>query len=261
MRRVELSDYRRAYHPACALGMSLLLLALCALLLSASPVFAQTISGRAETVDGDTLIIDEARIRLNAVDAPETDQTCLNAKSSPYDCGIMARDRLRAKIGQATVTCISEGEDRYGRTLATCQIENENLNRWLVTEGLAIAYVQYSSLYVADEAEARKNQRGLWSGAFTAPWDWRHRTPDTPLLGIPAQKADKTIIGNVRPATPPVAECAIKGNVNRHGERIYFLHGNSAYGKVRMDKGMGERWFCSEHEAVATGWRKALNTR
>ena len=259
MLRVELSGYRRAYYPACALRVSPLLLALCALLLAASPVFAQTITGRAETVDGDTLIIGEAQIRLNAVDAPETDQTCLNANGRPYDCGIMARDRLRAKIAQAIVTCMSEGEDRYGRRLATCQIENENLNRWLVTEGLAIAYVQYSSLYVADEADARKSQRGLWSGAFTAPWDWRHRTPDTPLLGILAQKADKTIIGNVRPATPPVAECVIKGNVNSRGERIYFLPGNSAYGKVRMDKGMGERWFCSEHEAVAAGWRKARN--
>lgn len=261
MRCVELSGYRRSYHPACALGVSLLLLALCALLLAASPVFAQTISGRAEIVDGDTLIIGEVRIRLNAEDAPETDQTCLNANGSPYACGIVARDRLRTRIGQASITCISEGEDRYGRTLATCQIGNENVNRWLVTEGLALAYVQYSNRYVADEADAGKNQRGLWSGAFTAPWDWRHRTPDTPLLGMLAQKADKTIIGNVRPATPPVTECAIKGNVNREGERIYFLPGNSAYGKVRMDKGMGERWFCSEDEAVAAGWRKALNTR
>lgn len=261
MSRVQQSGFIRAYSPAAALALSLGLLALCALLLSVSPSFSDTISGRAEVADGDTLLIGQTRIRLNAIDAPETDQTCLDPKGAPYACGITARDNLRAKIGNALINCVGEDQDKYGRIIATCRMGHEDLNRWLVAEGLALAYVQYSDRYVTDEARARNAQKGLWSGAFVAPWDWRHRTPHTPLLGALAAKADHTLIGNIKPVSPPVAECTIKGNVNKKGERIYFLPGNSAYGKVKMDKGLGERWFCSEQDALAAGWRKARNSR
>jgi len=50
----------------------------------------------------------------------------------------------------------------------------------------------------------------------------------------------------------------IKGNVNRKGQRIYHLPGQLEYAHVNMDKGLGERWFCTESEAEAAGWRKAL---
>lgn len=261
MSRVQQSGFMRAYSPHIALALSLILLSLCIILLMTSPSLAQTVSGHANVVDGDTLLIGETRIRLNAVDAPETDQTCLDAKRSAFACGVVVRDRLRAKIGNASVSCTKEGEDRYGRTLAICKIGHEDLNRWLVAEGLALAYVQYSDRYEREEAQARSSKKGLWAGAFIAPWDWRHRKPNTPILGQVADKADHTPMGSISPSAPPVAECSIKGNINRQGDRIYFLPGNSAYGKVQMDKGLGERWFCSEEEAIAAGWRKARNNR
>ena len=261
MSHVQRSGFARAYSPRIAGGLSLLLLRLCAVILFASSVLAQSLSGRATVVDGDTLVIGDTRIRLNAIDAPETDQTCLDAKSRPFACGIVARDRLRQKIGESTVSCTSEGEDRYGRTLGICRLDSEDLNRWLVAEGLALSYVQYSDQYSNVEEHARRNKKGLGAGAFTAPWDWRHRTPKTPLLGAVATQADRTTLDSISPSAPPVADCTIKGNVNRQGDRIYFLPGNSAYGKVRMDKGLGERWFCSEEEALSAGWRKARNDR
>ena len=49
----------------------------------------------------------------------------------------------------------------------------------------------------------------------------------------------------------------IKGNVNRKGERIYHLPGQLNYSQISMQKGLGERWFCTEAEAEAAGWRKA----
>ena len=55
----------------------------------------------------------------------------------------------------------------------------------------------------------------------------------------------------------PSFSCTIKGNVNRKGQRIYHLPGTTAYAHTRMNKGLGERWFCSEDEARAAGWRKA----
>lgn len=261
MSRVQQSGFARAYSPQIAFALSLGLLTLCIILLSTAPSLSQAISGQATVIDGDTLVIGQTRIRLNAIDAPETDQTCLDPKGSPYPCGIVARDQLRAKIGTSAVNCQGEGLDKYGRTIATCRLGSEDLNQWLVTAGLALAYVQYSDRYAADEAKARTAQKGLWSGAFVAPWDWRHRTPNTPLLGAIAKKAEPSLMGNIKPASPPVAECTIKGNVNRKGDRIYFLPGNSSCGKVRMDKGLGERWFCSEEEAIAAGWRKSQSGR
>jgi endonuclease YncB( thermonuclease family) len=62
----------------------------------------------------------------------------------------------------------SELNDVYRRTLAVCRIGDEDLNAWMVREGFALAFVKYSEAYANEEAEARKAQRGLWSGAFIA---------------------------------------------------------------------------------------------
>lgn len=53
------------------------------------------------------------------------------------------------------------------------------------------------------------------------------------------------------------AGCLIKGNVSRNGERIYHVPGDRTYDRVRMDKGPDKRWFCTEEQAVAAGWRRA----
>ncbi|MGL5819490.1 MAG: DUF2510 domain-containing protein [Phycicoccus sp.] len=64
------------------------------------------------------------------------------------------------------------------------------------------------------------------------------------------------------PETPPpggdeASSCSIKGNIARDGERIYHVPGQQYYDKTKIDESKGERWFCSESEAVAAGWRKA----
>jgi hypothetical protein len=69
--------------------------------------------------------------------------------------------------------------DRYRRALAICRLGSEDLNTWMVREGFALAFVKYSTAYVGEESAARKPQRGLWSSAFIAPWEWRHRDKGT----------------------------------------------------------------------------------
>ena len=51
--------------------------------------------------------------------------------------------------------------------------------------------------------------------------------------------------------------CRIKGNISLNGERIYHVPGGEWYDETRIDRSRGERWFCSENEAQAAGWRKA----
>jgi endonuclease YncB( thermonuclease family) len=78
--------------------------------------------------DGDTLEIGDTKVRLEGIDAPETDQVCLTNSGELWDCGLAARDKLKAKIGMATVKCAPQGRDRYGRTLAVCSANNVDLN-------------------------------------------------------------------------------------------------------------------------------------
>jgi endonuclease YncB( thermonuclease family) len=196
----------------------------------------RALSGVPRIVDGDTLVINGTHIRFEAIDAPETDQVCLDAKGARWACGVEARDWLREHVSNREISCIDKGTDRYKRTLAVCSLAGEELNRWLVRQGLALAYVQYSRVYVDSEAEARHALRGLWSGAFIAPWDWRHRDRRTVILGavsIPAN-AQAILLAPASANGSPSSDCTIKGNVNRKGERIYHMPGQRDYTSINM---------------------------
>jgi hypothetical protein len=217
----------------------------------------------------DTIVIRSERIRLQGVDAPETDQICLSNRGAPWNCGIDARDRLIRHIGSRETSCTTNGKDAFGRWLATCSTNEGDLSAWLVREGFGLAFIRYSNAYVAEEAVARSAQKGMWAGAFIAPWDWRTRTARTAILGSykPTEEQERVLL----PSTPQLqpkpflsprpperrAECLIKGNINSKGERIYHSPGQRYYDKTQIDESKGDRWFCTEQEAVAAGWRKA----
>jgi endonuclease YncB( thermonuclease family) len=210
-------------------------------------------------VDGGTLILDGIHIRLEAVDAPETDQICLDSIGARWTCGIEARARLKEHLAGREISCADRGADRYKRTLAVCLLAGQDLNYWLVREGWAVAYVQYSRAYVDAEIEARNTLRGLWSGAFIAPWNWRRRDRQTVILGavsVPVN-AQSTLLAPASAMGAPSAECTIKGNVSRSDEHIYHMPGQGSYALVNMDAPK-KRWFCSPEEAEAAGWRRAL---
>jgi endonuclease YncB( thermonuclease family) len=217
------------------------------------------IAGPARVVDGDTLVIGEQHIRLDGIDAPETDQVCLDAAGKRWTCGIAARDQLARRIGSAPVSCAAHGQDRYGRVLADCSVGGESLNAWMTRQGWALAYVHYSQRYAGDEAGARQARRGLWSGAFIAPWNWRHRDTGTTILGalsVPVT-AQAELLSPASAKAAPSSDCTIKGNINGRGERIYHRPGQKFYAATKIDTRTGERWFCTEAEAVAAGWRPA----
>jgi hypothetical protein len=150
--------------------------------------------------------------------------------------------------------------DAYGRMLGGCTLRGEDLNAWLVREGWALAYIRYSTAYTSAEENARLQKRGLWQGAFIAPWDWRHRNAKTTILGgvsvpVNAQSILVPMSGSVGAPSP---ECVIKGNISANGERIYHMPDQKFYARIRMDVAGGRRWFCTPAEAEAAGWRRAL---
>jgi endonuclease YncB( thermonuclease family) len=135
------------------------------------------ISGTASVIDGDTLDIRGSRIRLHGVDAPESAQSCKNASGVEFRCGQQSALKLSDFINRRPVVCERRDTDRYGRTVAVCKVGGVDMNEWLVREGLAIAYRQFSTDYVAAEQDAKANKRGIWAGTFEMPADFRRRKP------------------------------------------------------------------------------------
>ena len=90
------------------------------------------------------------------------------------------------------------------------------------------------------EAEAREAKRGVWGlseAQNMAPWEWRKS-------------------GGTEGAPKG---CEIKGNISSKGVKIYHVPGRSSYGPTKINTSKGERWFCSEEEAIAAGWRAPRN--
>ena len=156
------------------LAATLVVLAAVALAAGYAPLLrpATTLSGAVRVADGDSLVLDGRRIRLQGVDAPELGQNCKRA-GGDYPCGREAREALVRLVAGKSVTCLSREKDRYGRALATCfagGVESGvELNRALVEAGWAVAYGDYGD---AEDA-ARRAGRGLWAGSFERPQDWR----------------------------------------------------------------------------------------
>ena len=127
-----------------------------------------------KVVDGDTIHLNGIKIRFTGIDTPELRQTCINEGIKNY-CGLTAKKILIDKIADNTVECISDGKDKYKRTLAECFVNNESLSSYLVRSGYAFAYRKYSIKFVSDEDFARINKTGMWAMEFEYPWDYRKK--------------------------------------------------------------------------------------
>ncbi len=130
------------------------------------------ITGPARVIDGDTIDIAGQRIRLHAIDAPENGQTCLVGFEA-WMCGQKATEALETFIGGSPVTCQEQGVDRYGRTIAACSVRGRSIEAWMVLNGWALAYRQYSLDSVEQERRAQIADLGMWRGEFVALWEWR----------------------------------------------------------------------------------------
>jgi endonuclease YncB( thermonuclease family) len=194
------------------------------------------IFGTAHVADGDTLRVGAVRVRLSGVDAPELSQRC-GAEGRQVECGVVAAAWLRRRVEGRPITCEQVDTDRYGRSVATCRVGGEDIGAAIVEAGWATAYRRYSMVYVGQEARARAARRGIWALGFEPPADYRR---ERRLADVPQA---------------PDPRCPIKGNVGASGARIYHMPGSRAYPEVRVNVRKGERWFCSEREAVTAGWR------
>jgi endonuclease YncB( thermonuclease family) len=133
-----------------------------ALAAATAPVAAQTVT------DGDTIKLGGTIYRLWGIDAPESKQWC-----GDYPAGIMATGTLQMLIKGKTVVCEPKATDRYGRTVAICRADGEDLGRAMVQLGMAWAFVRYSRDYVEQEALAKLKNLGIHAYQCVVAWEWR----------------------------------------------------------------------------------------
>jgi endonuclease YncB( thermonuclease family) len=227
-------------------------------------------------VDGDTIQVQLSSgpitVRMGSIDAPEHDQAA----------GAEAKAALARRLNGRQVELAVETQDQYERLVAIVYLGGENMNSWLVQQGHAWAYRQYMSdpRYCVWEADARLYRRGLWAappGSQKAPWEWRRAQRqegasaftdyqrETVSNCVKAMRKDNDRQDHynppprpetVAPVIPPAPNgaCRIKGNISESG-KIYHVPGSEWYERTQIDPAKGERWFCTEAEAKAAGWR------
>ena len=218
--------------------------------------------------DGNTLQLGDITYRLDGIDAPELDQICIDDHADPWSCGVDVRDQLVQLIGKRPVRCDDRGADKNHRRrhsgICTVEGETTSLNQLLVRQGLALNFGPAGARFREDESGAKTDRRGLWRGCFASPEEFRHGKKDGALLGA-ACRADKDreireVLFPGNPAMP--SGCSIKGKFAVRARvtgniGIYHLQGCRSYPALTRP----DRWFCSEDDAQAAGFRRAYNCR
>ncbi len=125
-----------------------------------------------QVIDGDTIHIGKLKYRFFGIDAPEIKQIC-EKDNTKIQCGVIAKSALKNKIADKIPECVVKDKDRYQRLVAECFIGKESLSRFMVREGYAVAYTQYSKDFIEDEKYAKENKLGIWSMNFQVPSEYR----------------------------------------------------------------------------------------
>jgi len=220
--------------------------------------------------DGDTIEVSISgqtyRLRYIGVDAPELDEPC-------YEEAKRFNSYL---VNQSSSTVYLEKDssnvDAYDRLLRYVWVAAVDGYRMVNAELAEMGYAQ-AKAYPPDtkhqatltQAEQRARQAGRVSCWVRTPTPTGTATPTptaSPRPGtatpLPATSTPVPVSGCPQGCTSPPPGCVIKGNISSSsGEKIYHVPGQRNYEQTVIDPAKGERWFCTEEEATANGWRKS----
>lgn len=210
-------------------------------------------------IDGDTIRVRRGtsieKIRLIGIDTPETvdsrvDVQCYGPEATQY---------LKQKLENKEVVLISDvtqgDTDKYGRLLRYVSLGGEDVGLDLIRNGYAKEYTyekaySYQSAYRDAQILAKSSKLGVWSDKCSSN-DGKSSQDSQPQI-------NPVITPEAKPAESSISNCNIKGNISYYdGKKIYHVPGQKYYESTQIDESAGERWFCSEAEAQAAGWRKS----
>jgi endonuclease YncB( thermonuclease family) len=194
------------------------------------------LQGRAYAIGADTLRIGATTVKLTGIDPPEVEQRCGTAARG-WRCFAAAEAALSRLVGGRTVTCSLGAKDGPERVFGQCAVGDSDIGSELVRQGHVFAHGGLLARYSSQEREARAAKTGLWAGDVERPAAYRAKLWDEAKRRAPEG-------------------CPIKGQV-AGSARTYVLPWSPDYDRARVQKTRGERWFCSEQEAEAAGFRAA----
>ncbi|MEQ1650170.1 MAG: thermonuclease family protein [Hyphomicrobiaceae bacterium] len=207
---------------------------------------AKAVEGKsAGVVAGDAIRLQGNVFRISGVESPDKQQLCgkvgesnKSGQSKRWKCGEAAVAALEKIIKGKAVRCVPYGAaDMTGQIEARCEVEGQDVAVELVRQGHVFSSSLYFGGYAALESEARGQNRGIWGAEIERPADYRARIWEMAKLSAPDG-------------------CPIKGQVTSSG-KTYVLPWSVDYSRTTIKSQRGERWFCSEDEAVAAGWKAA----
>jgi endonuclease YncB( thermonuclease family) len=177
--------------------------------------------------DGDSFQIGlKQTIRLNRVNAPEMG-LCF---------GQEAKEALSKMILNKKVVLREPITDMYGRIRALVYVNSVNVNTYMIRNGYAVGTA------ASDNAEVK---------AIREAMDYARAN----RIGIYSERCS--------PTKPANSKCNIKGNVNmgEGGRLIYTRPDCMSYNLSKVLLYEGDRWFCSEAEAIKAGFVKSAGCK
>ncbi len=200
---------------------------------------ASVVTGRAAAVTGGLLRVNGELVELKGVEPPSPKHPCVKANGRRWSCAASATSALNRLVRAEDVTCEIDGRNGDGRAIGTCAVAHDgkatDIGAELVRNGHVFASSGMFASYASDEAAAREAKLGLWQGETVRPQEWRDRA---------WAEAKRTAPDG----------CPIKGLV-RASERVYAMPWSPEYASAKVREVRGERWFCSEDDARAAGFR------
>jgi len=204
-----------------------------------------------KVVDGDTIdVLTETtteRVRLIGINTPEVVDPRKPVECFGREASAKAHELLENKKVYLAADETQDNRDKYKRLLRYAFREDGLFyNLEIIKQGYAYEYTyqipyQYQTEFKAAQILARENKLGFWADDACAAKNSLNTSVSTTTI------------------SPPGSNCNIKGNINSKGEKIYHLPACEYYAKTVINLNQGEKYFCSESEAQAAGWRKAQN--
>ena len=195
------------------------------------------LEGTASVLSGDSLRVGGQSVRLSGIEAPELEQQCggQGRNDRRWRCGQAAQTALQELVRGRNVRCDLGLSSERGLQLATCRTGDTDIAATLVSRGHVFSQQGMFASYGRQEEEARNAKLGIWRGPVERPGEYRARLWESAKKSSPDG-------------------CPIKGHVSGSA-KLYVVPWSPSYAKTKVRQERGGRWFCSEEEALADGWR------